>query len=159
MQHRYVEMYSLVAWDNSIRTKFCLGYDPFYFNERSTEGIAASNARNLLTQLGVFYYRDIENNVGMILEPSVPGGDKFKDKTSTLFFNPPLSCFFFNVKVAYPSIHVLDYPIPDNMVKMEPYFKFKEKWGDNKQWLSWNEPKRIVRAAPGFITHAKKQGV
>ena len=45
------------------------------------------------------------------------------------------------------------------MVKMEPYFKFKEKWGDNKQWLSWNEPKRIVRAAPGFITHAKKQGV
>lgn len=157
-QIRYIEMYSLVAWDNSIRTRFCLGYDPFYYNERTAEGIAAANARKLLIDLGVFYYRDIQNSVGILMQPTVGDGiDKFSDLTTVLRFEPPLTCYFFNVLVAYPSIHPVDYVLPDNVARTGTYFKYKEKWGDFKQWLSWNEPKKITRAAPGFITHAKNK--
>lgn len=155
MRTRYVEMYSLVEWHAELRRSFCLGYDPYYYNDRVPEGMAASKARSLLCSLGVFFYRDIENGQGLILKPEI-GSHNYSFEGSNIVFEAPLSCYFFNVEVAYPAIVPVDYQPPPNIVKAQPYLKLKEKWGDTKKWLSWNEPKQILQVTSNFIKHARR---
>lgn len=156
MKTRYIEMYSLVPWDNQLRKQFCLGYDPYYFKEGSAEGVAASNARELLQSLGVFYYRDIENSKGLLLQPSQGDGcEKFVGKDVIL--DPPLSCYFFTANVLYPAIRPIDYTAPENITRAENYLNYKEKWGDTKQWLEWNTPKTIIHVTSKFVKSIKKE--
>lgn len=156
MSLRYVEMYSIKPFKDVLRTKFCLGYDPFYYNKTSPEGASGQVARKLLAKLGVFYYRDTENSVGLLfpqegwVKTEIYGPNK-----NIYLFDPPLQCYFYNVKVLYPNIAPINYKEPDNAANMQWYADFTNKWGDSKQWLSWSEEKQVSQVTPGFLRLVK----
>lgn len=155
MVTRLVEMYSLVEWDTQLRTMFCLGYDPYYFGT-NVEGGAAKRARELLESLGVFYYRDMENGQGIMLRPT--NGNRFEEFTGNeVIFNTPCPCYFFTANMAYPSMRPVDYIPPDNFTKAENFLKYKEKWGDTKQWTEWNKPKLITHITNKVVRTIKKE--
>jgi len=154
MSTRHIEMYSLNSWDNGLRKQFCLGYDPYFFNETSVEGIAAHKARELLQSLGVFYYRDSENSKGLLLSPN--NGSNFHLFTGDdKIFEPPIRCYFFTAHVLYPAIRPIDFICPSNITKAKGFLKYKEKWGDTKQWLEWNSSKNVLHMTSKFIKTVK----
>lgn len=150
METRYIEMYSLCNWEPVLRKRFCLGYDPYYFDTGSTLGIAAEKARELLRSLGVFYYRDIENSRGILLQPT-EGAELHKITGKEAVFDPPLECRFFNVKVLYPSMVPVDYAPPTKITLAEKYQEYKTKWGDTKLWLAWAQPIKITQVTAKFV--------
>jgi hypothetical protein len=117
--------------------------------------MAAKRARELLQQLGVFFYRDIENSNGIILAPITGSRCEIFKPGMPVIFDPPLECYFFNVKVLYPSILPVDYVPPSKITSNAKYVEYKEKWGDTKQWLRWNDPKKLIQLDPKFVKHSK----
>lgn len=154
MKTRYVEMYSLVEWPKELRTNFCLGYDPYHHAEGTVEGIAASKARELLQGLGVFFYRDIENGYGLRVSP-IQGqrSELFQNQPERMLFDPILSCYFFNVNVAYPSIRPLEYVPPKRRMPGDKLEIFRQKHGDIRQWLAWNKPVKLVYLDNRSVKH------
>ena len=153
MQVRYVEMYGLCQWEGALRRRFCLGYDPYFYSPGTREGIAADNARQLLQQLGVFYYRDDQNSKGILLTPTA-GAEASRLSGMDMVFNPALTAYFFNVKVIYPAIAPVDYETPIKVTQAARFIEYKEKWGDTKHWLHWNDEVKVVRVTPGVVRRA-----
>ena len=158
-QTRYVEMYSLIQWDDRLRKVFQLGYDPYYYEPTSIQGVAASKARELLSELGCFYYRDSENGQSSVmLKPK--SGLRYEEITGKQqYFNPSLTCYFYSAHIAYPSITPVDYPPPTRISEAEKYEDYKAKWKDTKQWLHWGESREILEVAPGHVRHVRTQPI
>ncbi len=159
MQTRFVEMYSLIPWDSKLRRMFSLGYDPYFYEQRTVEGVAADRARELLSSIGCFYYRDSENGQSSVmLKPTC--GTRYEEITGKhVIFENPLTCYFFSAHVAYPGIIPLDHVPPRRIAEATKYEEFRAKWGDTKQWLHWNEQREIIEIAPGHIRHKRTQPV
>lgn len=159
MQTRFVEMYSLVQWDDSLRRMFQLGYDPYYYEPTSIQGVAASKARELLSDIGCFYYRDSENGQSSVVLIPKCGLRQEEITGKQQYFNPPLVCYFYSAQVVYPSITPVDHQPPKRIAEAEKYEEYKARWGDTKQWLHWGEQKEILEIAPGHVRHSRIQPI
>lgn len=145
-------MYSLISWDQELRRKFYLPYDPYYFGDDSEKTKASEAALQHLRNLGVFFYRDDDHSTGLILKPNTPNVPEYIKEDTQFACEDPLAVFAFNCEVSYPVITPVEWDPPEDRSMQFKYQTQVDKYGDARKWYRFNKECLLRQVQRGMVT-------
>lgn len=145
-------MYSLTSWDQELRRKFYLPYDPYYFGQDKEKSDATEAAMQHLRNLGVFFYRDDDHSNGLLLRPTTPDAPDYIEEDKPFSCEDPLPVYMFNCEVHYPVITPTEWDLPEDRSMQFKYQQQIDKYGDARKWYRFNKECLLRQVQRGMVT-------